>query len=513
MRIKKILFLLPVLTLLQFTSLHCRPTDGFSIRGMHLDLRSQAMTIDALKSLALQASQEGLNTIIMEWEANFPFEENATLCGPHAFSKAEVNEFVKYAASLGVDIIPLQNCFGHSEYILQHERYAEIREGWKNFSQVCPLKFDETEEIFRSIFSEVASLHPSKYFHIGADETRQLGECRECSNYLKTHTRSELFCNYVTHMCRIVRELGKTPVIWGDILMKYPEAVDNLPKDLIVMDWNYGWDVKHFGDIDRIKASGLEVWGASALRCDPDNYFLVQWDKHFRNLGDYFTFAREKGFTGMINTSWSTSGSYGYVFEKSYEVIKLLPEREVYPLSGFRILQEAFGEAVNSGKKFVPEEFVKRYCAERFGFKSSDCSKLWAFFNTPQKFVNAANFKKELIDSELKNALDAQLMFKSLKAQRNKEEFGHFQLMADIRVNYLKFKQIDHHFESSDFKKEEAPEMAAKLKSLIKEQASLQKRFNKFNRNYLQAPEDYFGTWSYSLKMRELFRKLDNWSK
>lgn len=482
-------------------------TDDFAIRGMHIDLRSQVMTIDALKDLARQASEEGLNTIIMEWEANFPFEENATLCGPYAYSKQEVSDFIAYAASLGVDIIPLQNCFGHSEYILRHERYAGIREGWKNFSQVCPLKFDQTKEVFTSIFTEVAQMHPSKYFHIGADETRQLGECRECSKYLRTHSRSELFCNYVTSMCEIVRSLGKVPVIWGDILLKYPEAVESLPKDLVVMDWNYGWDVKHFGDIDRIRESGLEIWGGSSLRCDPDNYFLVQWDKHFANLVDYFAFAREKGYTGMINTSWSTSGSYGYAFEKAYEVLRLIPEREVYPLSGFRILQEAFAQACRSSEPFVPEQFVKDYSASRFGFDAQDCKRMWGFFSTPQKPVNGPDFKKDLIETELANALEAQEMFSSLKPKANKKEFAHFVLMTDIRVNYLKFKLIDVVYESGDFSMGLAPQYVRDLDRLIKEQARLQKRFNKLNAGYLQAPEEYFGAWSYPMKMKEL-RKI-----
>lgn len=484
--------------------------ENFSIRGIHVDLRTQVMTMDALRSLAKEVAEDGLNTMLLEWEATFPFEENATICNSHAYTKEEVRDFIAYAGSLGIEIIPIQHCFGHIEYVLNHERYAAAREGWNNFSQVCPLKTDECEKIFRSIFSEVAAMHPSKYFHIGADETRQLGECRECRAYLKNHSVSELYCNYISLMCKIVSELGKTPVIWGDILMKYPEAADNLPKDLIVMDWNYGWDIKFFGNIDNILKSGLKVWGATAMRSDPDNYYLVEWDKHLRNLTDYITYSRNKGYDGMINTSWSCSGSYGNAFETRWEVVKMIPEREVYPQSGFRMLIEAYGKAVTSTEPFIPEDFVKQYVGERFGFDEGQQQRMWEFFNTPQRFMKPSGNTRELIDSELENALKAEKMYKELKPKSNKMEFEHLRLMTDIRINYLKYMQICALYESDEYHAPMAAGLAAQLKPLVKEQAGLQKRFCKLNATYLKAPQDYYGSWDYSLKMKELYRTLSN---
>lgn len=43
-------------------------------------------------------------------------------------------------------------------------------------------------------------------------------------------------------MCEVVKEMGKKPIIWADIILMHPEAVQELPKDLIYVDWNYGWD-------------------------------------------------------------------------------------------------------------------------------------------------------------------------------------------------------------------------------------------------------------------------------
>ena len=149
--------------------------EDFEVKGMHIDLRTQVMTIDALKQLATDASQNGINTIVMEWEATFPFEKHPTLCNKLAYTKKEVESFVSHCTGLGIDVIPLQNCFGHCDYILRHQRYAAIREDAKDPSQVCPTRIGRCKEVFTEIFSEVVAMHPSKYIHIGADETRLLG--------------------------------------------------------------------------------------------------------------------------------------------------------------------------------------------------------------------------------------------------------------------------------------------------------------------------------------------------
>ena len=49
--------------------------NDFSVKGFHLDLRIQTMKMPALKALARDLHQKGINTLLMEWEASYPFEE------------------------------------------------------------------------------------------------------------------------------------------------------------------------------------------------------------------------------------------------------------------------------------------------------------------------------------------------------------------------------------------------------------------------------------------------------
>ena len=475
---------------------------AFDVRAVYVDHRTQVQTLPALKALAKKAADGGMNALVMEWESTFPFEENAVLRGKFAFSRAEVQEFIGYCSELGIDVIPLQNCFGHAEYILRHERYASLREDAKDYSQVCPLKKDGAREVFHSIFSEIAAAHPSKYLHIGCDETRLLGRDKRCAAFVEENGKSRLFVEYVSEMCSIVKELGKIPVIWADILLQNPEAAADLPKDIIIVDWNYGWNPGHFGNIDALLAQGFTMWGASSLRSSPDNIYLTQWDKHFSNLREYIPFCREKGFAGMIQTSWSTSGQYGYIWDHN-SLIELQPIREVYPAQAFDILWQAFFEAVNYTGP-LRDDFVPEYLEKHFGLNAGDAGLLAEYFSLPQNAVTGKKYSAEAISGELSEALRVRDMLGKVRPRANKKDYAQLRLMMDIRSNYLEYKTVEFGYESGSLGRSET---AGKLKGLLKESSRLQKKFIRLNKNALKDPSIPLGEHSYVQQIKNLYER------
>ncbi len=462
--------------------------DSFRVKGFHLDFRTEVMTIDAMKAFARQLSGMQINTLVMEWEGTFPYSSHATISNPLSFTRAEVLDFVSYCESLGIDVIPLQQCFGHVEYILRHPRYQSLREEYgSELSQICPLK-SESVALFRELFSDISSLHKSPYIHIGGDETYLLGRCSECKSYSEREGKSKLFVNYIKQICEIVISLGKRPVLWGDIITKYPEAVKELPAETILVDWNYGWNIRRFGNIDKIYASGLEIWGAPSIRSNPDNYYLTSWIKHFNNQRDFIPYAREAGYKGLVMTSWSTSGLYGFLWEPGNEVVSMDPIRLVYPMSGFNLLIEMYGASLNQSGPIDPELFVKSYAQDRFGFSEEESQSFWEILSTPQQMVqvnNRANTEKERDQSvSLRDRLY------DMVPRKNKKEYEHLKLMFDIRVQYLEFKVLESVMNSSDFTRSKAPALLKEMEQkVLGPSRDLEKRFIQLNQGYLKFPE------------------------
>ena len=467
----------------------------FKEKVMYVDFRTQVHTIDALKELAQKVAADGFTCLMLEYEATFPFEKHATLQNRYAYTKEEIADYVAFCDKLGLEVIPLQNCMGHMQYILRHERYAALREDKADMSQVCPLKIKQAVPIFKEIFKEVAELHPSNYFHIGCDETFLLGKCKHCAAYAEKYGKSKLFVEYVKAMCKIVLDMGKTPIIWADIILKYPENLGELPKELIYLDWNYGWDVNKFGKISNLIEADVNLWGGSSLRSSPDDIYLTQWEKHFNNLRDYVPFARKSGYQAMVQTSWSTSGAYSYTYGPKNEVIEICPIRSVYPESGFNILLAATAWAYNHVEPLDPKSFVYDYAKEKFGFDEASCKTLWDYFTMPQEQVNVRtgkDTKGKLIKDVLADAYTMKDRLYGLKPSANKVEIEHFMLMLDIRINYLEFKQCETELESKNYEISQRAGLAERLAKICKEGEKIDKRFEKLNKNYLKPGEIAF---------------------
>ncbi len=488
------------------------PPEGdshFAIRGFHVDMRIQVMTMEALKALADELAAFGMNTLVMEWEASYPYLNNATISNELAYSREEVKEFVDYCNRLGISVIPLQQCFGHVEYILRHDRYSELREDRKDISQLCPLKTEADSLLFADLFADMAEMHHSDYIHIGGDETYLLGHCPACSLKAATEGKSKLFVDYMKMIANTVISLGKKPVMWADILLKYPEAASEMPKETIFIDWNYGWRTNHFGDIAALQAQGLEFWGSPAIRSHPDNLYITEWKKHFENQRDFIPYAREAGYTGIVMTSWSTSGLYGFTWDVNYEVIDMEQIRNTWPLSGFRILLAAYAEALQTTDPIDPHAFVVRYGVERFGLTEEGGELLWEILTVPPELIVNGKPARSASIAEMRLPVDEAITkIKTLRPLRNKEEFEHYRLMLDIRSHYLRFREAEARFNSPGFTIDDRKPLAAELEKLIAETGSLDRRFARLNKGFLYDSEIAHLNMIRSQKLRLLHRRL-----
>ena len=464
------------------------PEDSFHVRGFHLDLRIQVMKMQALKNFTLQLSKQGINTLVMEWEATYPFQEDPLIPNRFAYTRQEVKDFIQYCQGLHIDVIPLQQSFGHVEYILRNYKYAELREDDKDFSQVCPTEVEKNRELFTRLFKDMAVMHPSPYFHIGGDETHLLGHCEKCKKRAARIGLSRLYFDHIKMLCDIVVSLGKRPVVWADIALKYPDYIHLLPPQTIFVDWNYGWAMDRFGAHEQLVKSGYEIWGAPSIRSSPDNYFLTRWQYHFNNIRDFIPICRNLGYKGIVMTSWSTSGVYSSTYESEDDLVELYALRHVYPITGFDILISAYIKAIDSDHPLNTDQFIEDYCRLTFGFDKPQSEQFQkALFTAPYTVTDGkVNAPGHITVNELLDSVrQASEIFHLLKPKKNNNMFSHFQLMADIRVYYVNYMEIEKEVNSDDFSRSKIPIYLTRLKALMNLEPELDKRFRTLNQDVL----------------------------
>lgn len=493
-----LLLALPFSNVFASTDTQSKNNNDFSVIAYHVDLRVQVMPIDSLKAMAKEVASLGFNTLIMEWEATYPYKKHNIISNKYAYSRAELTDFINYSEGLGLDVIPLQQNLGHSEYILMHPRYAYLRADKKDYSQIDPTRLEQARELFTELYADMLSTHKSQYVHIGGDETRIL-DCNRCKKAWgkdgEELGKSKLYVNYMKMIAEIVTAQGKTPLLWADMILHHPEAIADMPKNVIYIDWNYGWDNDKFGatPVDIIKKHGLTFWGASSLRSGPDDYHITSWGKHMNNQADYVTYARDAGFEGMVLTSWATSGVYGYNWFHPGEVVELFPLRQAYPHAypndGFKMNVEAFIAAISQDKVFVPKDFSEQYAQQRFGLTKQQAKKLWSILTSKhlsnKVSIGSSNMsgRKGLSDNKrtaneaLSSVRELQRQLIEIEPKKNKQEFAHYQMQVDFREFYLSFRQIQDFVQSESFNEQSKIIAIKQLDQLLVRVDKLNKRF------------------------------------
>jgi hypothetical protein len=331
------------------------------IKGVHIDFRAQKMKIKPLLALLDQLKSWGFNTVLAEYMDGFPFEgELACLAGEDAMTKEEMKQFVEKAHALEIEIIPLLQCFGHSYWILRHDEFVHLSEGYyvgmpeneihddagiMRLCTLCPSKPDG-KELYGKMVSQVMAMHPhSGHFHIGGDEIRMNRDCPACSQALENATLEHLITRHYVDCIDIVASNGVQPIMWCDVLLAYQETMDALTGRVTVMDWDYVstvegrkggrvWgvpsNIMHQPDLwpedkqelrkfaflqeptvfnpyfyaDYLKSKGFTVIAACATRCSGDS-FCVPAAFHPANVKACVRKAVDSKLDGFMVTSWS----------------------------------------------------------------------------------------------------------------------------------------------------------------------------------------------------------------
>ena len=215
------------------------------IRGFMIDAPRATESLDYYFRLIDFCHNEQLNTIIFRLTDD---QGSAYLFTSHpelnmregAFTAAELKKLIDYAQKQGIEIIPEIESFGHSLYITHSKRYKFLNDSsaGNEFNALCPVS-DSTLQLMKDLYSEVAAIFPSPYFHIGCDEVNW-GGSELSKNALKTRSKNQIWADYVNSLNRYVKSLGKKTIIWGDVpIYVEPEVLNLLDRDMVIMDWNY----------------------------------------------------------------------------------------------------------------------------------------------------------------------------------------------------------------------------------------------------------------------------------
>jgi hexosaminidase len=273
-------------------------------RGFQDDMtRGPSSTLDTLKFEASLAAYLKLNLMTYYMEFQFAFRKHPAI-GPlnGSLTPEDLSALVSFVKPLHLEILGNQQSFGHFGRILQHPEYAALRE---TPEVLTPVR-EETYQLLDDFYSEVCPLLPFPWFNVCCDETAGLG-----TGPSRAWT-AELGVGgvYVHHLRRIHDLLrdkyGKRMMMWGDIILKHPDHLGEIPRDTIMLTWGYDARPSFEDQILPFTQSGFAFFVCPGV----NNWsrILPDFGGAVTNIQNFVRDGAKHGALGMLNTDWEDDG-------------------------------------------------------------------------------------------------------------------------------------------------------------------------------------------------------------
>lgn len=284
----------------------------YRYRGISDDIsRGQVSTLENFKDIIRRLARYKQNVYMPYLEDMFRFESHPLIGKSRgALTREQVEELDVFARKRHVDIIPIFQTLGHMENMLLLPEYVEYAE----FPGAASLNISDERiyDLLQEFFDEIVPAFSSKYFHMAADESWDVG--RGASKEIVQELGiAGAHAEHFNRVYTMLKAMGKEVIMYGDIatglgqaIPGYPEVLEQLPDDIIMVYWDY-WVQRSYADKAEIfKNAGQPfmvspgVWNWHPIF--PDNINAPVNIRIMARTGV------ETGAIGFINSSW---GDYG----------------------------------------------------------------------------------------------------------------------------------------------------------------------------------------------------------
>jgi len=291
---------------------------SFRFRGAQLDLARQIESMEFIKQFTDMIAANGYNVLFLYLEGRVKTESFPYPADNECYTTEQMCEIVKYASSKGIDVVPGISLLGHAELFLEYKELAEtaeLRDGsngrfWNNRKlDFCPSQ-EATYDFFKKYLKEICAIFPSKYFHIGLDEAWDIGYCEKCKAKAVNFTGEQhLFLDNLLRCHEILADFGRQVMMWDDMFEYYHDILPEVPRDVIMVNWQYATDVQHYkGHFSNLKVEHLL---AEYDRLGFE-YIIAPSDYSSANVRTFTEYAENFKPLGGLVTSWEKRTCFLY---------------------------------------------------------------------------------------------------------------------------------------------------------------------------------------------------------
>ena len=224
----------------------------FDSFGVMIDCSRDAIpNVEGVKRFLDTISKMGYNVAMLYTEETYEVENEPYFGYKRGrYSMDELREIDRYAASVGIELIPFIQTLAHLNQLL---RWRAYRHKIFDIDDILLIDEPKTYELLENIFSTLSKTFSSKRVHLGMDEAHHVG----LGKYLDRHgftDRYSLLMKHLNRVCEIAEKYGFTSTMMANDLFFNlspgtfcsdevrdfpPEITENVPENCEMVYWDY----------------------------------------------------------------------------------------------------------------------------------------------------------------------------------------------------------------------------------------------------------------------------------
>ena len=331
----------------------------FNRRGVYHDCsRGKVPKLSTLKELVERLAHWKINELQLYVENVFTFKQHPDIGkGFSPFTPDEILKLQEHCKAHHVRLVGSLASFGHLENILSLPKYSHLGElpGFRGFpggTTLCPGDAGSIK-LISELYSEYIPLFEAEDFNVCCDETWELGKGRSLKHAEKIG-QGKVYLDFVLKIYRLCQMHGKRMNMWADILLKYPEVLKELPKDIVLLNWEY-----EKGGDNTFRTKEIANAGMPFMVCPGTSSWLThgtRLDNSMANVAEFSAQGRKYHAEGLLNTDWGDQRHRNFL--------------------GVSLHSFAHGAAHGWNGKAVDESrFTENFCYHTFGQKTKLMAK------------------------------------------------------------------------------------------------------------------------------------------
>lgn len=285
----------------------------FPFLGFQMELAYHRERPEVVQRVVDDLGVAGYNLCQLNLEDAYFFPSHPGLASAHTYDAEFMRDLAGRCAAGGMEFVPVIPSLGHCAYITRKPGYEQLDEGrgTDRFHGTLSPSFPETYDLLADLYADWCRAIPGRYLHVGLDESPAVGLYEQRTAGAAARPALEIFAAHCNRLNALVKRHGRRMIMWGDMFLHYPRAMELVDHDIIIAEWQYFLfprapliechDNLETDTAGRLRRAGFEVWGVpSVWPCSP----VADIEERWTNVRDWVRYGRETGIGALVVSDW-----------------------------------------------------------------------------------------------------------------------------------------------------------------------------------------------------------------